>query len=1423
KRPRPLVLRVREGDCLTINLENRLTPNANPNQPPENVPPLFNTLINDQVAERIISMHVNGLHYVRGPNEDDGAYVGNNLDTTVRRGVPETYQLYAVKEGAYAVRGMASTVGSDANQGNSANLLLGEVIVEPANSAIYRGQLTEEEMRLASMDLDPTSPTCGQQKTTATGHPIINYEARYPAVDCNAPTDLPPSTGANLGASIWIAEGKDGLPILNMIDTASNTIVHSEINGFVGYGPSGALEPAPNGPYQGRLGHFPKETYPLEEVGKRNPSVPNRLEPFRDFASVWHDEPSTKQAFPGFYEAAAAGGNDVFRYVLEGVKDGFMINYGSGGIGSEIIANRLGVGPMHDCLTCAYEEFFLTSFTVGDPATLVDVPANFGLENCRPEDLGTGPCLATGPKATKALYTEDPANIHHSYVGDFAKIRNVHVGQEQHVFHLHNHQWLYNPDDDNSNYLDAQGIGPGIGYTYEINFGGSGNRNKSAGDAIFHCHFYPHFAQGMWYHWRHHDTFEAGTVLQVSGGTAQNPGFHIGAFDLVDGTPAIGARALPDGEIVAGVPIPAVVPLPGKPMAPMPGAVTVKNNPLPVDVIDPATGIVVGQQPAGSLSDVARPVAKNPGYPFWVAGMEDVIGHRPPSPPLDMVTPDEVTAAQGDPALADLFANLIPEQADGWDGGLPRAALLGYAAGGVDHHNVVSPIDFTKVIGKAQAVFYPETGTDVEHVAMAYHAERCHASSYPDGTPANCTANDDGFITNGQKPAVGAPYHEPCIDDTGLRLGAGVAGQFFGGGLTTMADTNGMIPGMTSTFNADTPRIYKAANIQYDAVINKVGYHYPQQRIIALWQDAVPTITKERPGQPLVMRINSFDCAVFHHSNLVPEVYEADDYQVRTPTDIIGQHIHLPKWDLTTADGAANGWNYEDGTFSPGAIQERIHALNCHIDGTECPPGIIGGLGTHVAGSGSPANVVPAGLLHAEPHPYFSTVAPAELAAHWMGARTTTQRWFADPVVNTDGEDRGLGIIFTHDHYGPSTHQQIGLYATVLTEPAGSTWVHNETGAPLGHDPASGAPRRTFTTTDGRTLTDGGPTAWQAAILPADDKPPFREFYLEYSDFQHAYEAGVYVGAGQLGEPLPGTGPGAAPVVANLGNPAFNGNIQDAFRFAINPPARVQVAPVFPDLILEVAGGAVDPATGLPLVPGCPQRPCPQAIDVQDPGMMVVNYRNEPVGLRIYDPNKIGPDGKPGMQADGDAGDLALAMASRTDRAIPELNVQPDGTTAINGTRFPPPINTRGVNPGDPFTPMLRAFTGDLVRLKMQSGGHEEEHNATIHGLKWLQGGSAHGKAGNSGWRAAHAGGISEQFTLTIPPVPVQGGRGGSDDYGYSMDASHDGWWTGMWGVLRAYNNRRGDLFRLPTTVAPVRIANDKDFNGPCPVDAPLR
>jgi hypothetical protein len=53
----------------------------------------------------------------------------------------------------------------------------------------------------------------------------------------------------------------------------------------------------------------------------------------------------------------------------------------------------------------------------------------------------------------------------------------------------------------------------------------------------------------------------------------------------------------------------------------------------------------------------------------------------------------------------------------------------------------------------------------------------------------------------------------------------------------------------------------------------------------------------------------------------VPNIYELDDFQVRTPTDVLGQHIHLVKFDVTSSDGSANGFNYEDGTVSPRGVE----------------------------------------------------------------------------------------------------------------------------------------------------------------------------------------------------------------------------------------------------------------------------------------------------------------------------------------------------------------------------------------------------------------------------------------------------------------------------------------------------------------------
>src|ERR1019366_431050 len=224
-----------------------------------------------------------------------------------------------------------------------------------------------------------------------------------------------------------------------------------------------------------------------------------------------------------------------------------------------------------------FEEFFLTSWAVGDPAMVVDIPANAQNQLLRdiPKDatkpdqkaayapgtskvdnpllnaelqgilndpakpaLGFSPPVGDAQRATRVYYPDDPSNVYHSYLRDHVKFRILHAGPgATHVHHLHAHQWLHSPDNDDGDYLDSQMLTPGSSYTLEIAYGGSGKRNLTIGDSIFHCHFYPHFAQGMWALWRTHDVFEAGTELEANG--TPKPGIN---------------RALPDGEIRAGTP-----------------------------------------------------------------------------------------------------------------------------------------------------------------------------------------------------------------------------------------------------------------------------------------------------------------------------------------------------------------------------------------------------------------------------------------------------------------------------------------------------------------------------------------------------------------------------------------------------------------------------------------------------------------------------------------------------------------------------------------------------------------------------------------------------------------------------------------------------------------------------------------------------
>ncbi|HEX8422289.1 MAG TPA: hypothetical protein VF634_02705 [Pyrinomonadaceae bacterium] len=953
------------------------------------------------------------------------------------------------------------------------------------------------------------------------------------------------------------------------------------------------------------------------------------------------------QAFPQFEQ----NGRGQLGPTLHASRDAFAINYGTAGIGAEILANRLGVGPMKDCQECLFEEFFLSAWTVGDPAMIVDRPAN---SPCTFQALREGRCSGTssypnydvppGYKATKAFYPADPSNVHHSYLGDHTRMRVLHAGpKEHHIHHLHAHQWLKSADSDVSSYNDSQSIGPGSGYNLEITHNGSGNRNLTVGDSIFHCHFYPHFAQGMWELWRSHDVFEEGTRLAY------------------DGTPAPGSRALPDAEILRGTPIPAIVPLPGGEKDHMAKYVM---PPMP----EAKAEIVNGQ--------IVLTGEGNPGFPFFVRANA---GHRPPHPPLDTV----------------------------FTAGLPRHIILN-ANIKEEHH---TRLNFDKVIEKITAQELREAGEKYEQFAMVYHEKPVHESFMTDNTPGL-------FMTNGLPRTAGAPFADPCVSD-----------RFKADGTPIF-----------EVMKIGEDRTYKGVMFQFDMKINKKGWHFPQSRIESLWEDWKRTVSGERAPEPLFFRANSNDCVTFHHANLIPKVYVQDDFQVRTPTDIVGQHIHLVKFDVMASDGAGNGWNYEDGTFGPEEVEHRIIEIN--NDGGIIPPKRDLTVITKDETVSSEETATYADRrrrLEIQKHPSFGAA-----------TQVTIQRWFVDDVRDRDGNDRTLRTVFTHDHFGPSTHQQTGLYAGLVVEPKGSIWRENEYPGNLlgGAGPI-------------KLRDDGGPTSFAAVIIPPDQTQSYREFLLEYQDFHLAYEEGR---GGTAEKPVPDP------------------------EGAINPPGRNEIP--LPRMIM--GGPPFGPETALlkPPVDGrCPDEepaPCPEIVSADDPGTFSVNYRNEPIALRVRDP-------RTNTQALGEQGDLSLAYAS-----IPRAD------DALNNTGPYPPL-VPGMGKYDPFTPLLRANENDRVQVRILVGAHEEGHNFTIHGVKWL----FEPSDPDSGWRNSQMTGISEKFDFILAGNPP-GGTIGDEfraDYLYKPGAAVDDQWNGLWGLMRVY--KAGAASRAPETNSPDQPQGD--------------
>ncbi|AGI23130.1 multicopper oxidase [Pseudomonas sp. ATCC 13867] len=1381
KRPRPLVLRANEGDCLEVRFHNLLLPGVPeersnlPEQYAGKVPAHMEdnygtvypangsdgrnlvramSVSNDLPYTRAAAFHVNGLNLVpMRPDEcppstaghawlcgTDGDNVGLNravlnpaTDAALRQrleqqggqvypGQSAIYRLQAVREGTYFAYSTGASVGGEGDGGQLGAGLFGAVNVQPRGARWYRSQVTHGDLQAAA------------HPAASGSHPFSNLDydnARY-------------------------ASGPQaGMPILAMLD--GDEIVHSDLNAIVvltGEAPDHNDTTGPDRHCQAyAFGNSCGHAY-------------------REFTVIMHDEIKAVQAFAELEDES----NPLFY-----IRDNMGVNYGAGGMGAMVLARNRRTGPARDCPECRAEEFFLSSWANGDPALLL-----------RWSD--------DGRKPVGALYPDDPSNVHHSYLNDAVRFRNIHAGpKETHVFHLHAHQWVQNPSAAGSTYLDSQTISPGATFSYEIEFGGSGNRNLTPGDSIFHCHLYPHFAQGMWELWRTHDVFEDGSD----------------------------ARKLPDAEVAGGTESPALVPIPGSALAPM-------------------------------------PTEQFAGYPFYIPGEP---GHRPPQPPKDMDVVD------GQPVNGGLPRHVLT----GWEnkGNLTERALANQDVleAALAKGSPSAQLNARRVFEQNPNALYAlaeewksiagirlldEEGEPKERSAMAFHAGTLSAPGLEPVSEADDPRNPlweqeargykssrastveqqdtpEGppvFWVNGRAPVSGAPFADPCP--------------------------------------APAPvRDYRVGVIQTELTVNRHGWFDPQARILSLEQDIKDIIdpnTRARLPEPLFFRANSGDCINFKHSNLVPNALALDDFQIYTPTDTIGQHIHLVKFDVTASDGAGNGWNYEDGTFSPEEVRERVHAYNNTAGARGVAPLA---LRTHplFAAPCAPGNARCAALKKKGTCPANAAGLPLKTLAEkypFCGAQRTVQRWYADPLLDPrNGRDYTLRTVFTHDHFGPSSHQQHGLYAALIVEPSNSVWLRLDArdldwSKLCSRDAALRDKER------GKLIGGANLSQW---TIELDKRCKVRA----------PDPAARAVAANELREPLKLREDGGPTATrANIVSPlCLWGGVptpqQSGSRKDSNPldPARTDAkldcppALRAPDTRREYALALADfsilyNAALEPINPEDPDRsqirlghrqvalnqPRPLAISSEDPGTQLINYRNEPVPLRITErtPNtSLGgfdyrqKDCPPGRY--DCVGDMAnvfstqvhaspdrllatqsygavvsprtrqilkqAGLGNRLDKTLADIERwRRDFNCALYpATQLPGACRLQREEPwrmlGDPATPVVAGYEGDPLYIRLIQGAQEAQHVFAMSEYKW----SREPDNPRSGWTSAQPLGISEHMEFDIKVNPLATPVLDSLYFGSSVDQL----WDGMWGLVRSYGRKD----------SPVR-------NGQAPVSEPV-
>lgn len=141
----------------------------------------------------------------------------------------------------------------------------------------------------------------------------------------------------------------------------------------------------------------------------------------------------------------------------------------------------------------------------------------------------------------------------------------------------------------------------------------------------------------------------------------------------------------------------------------------------------------------------------------------------------------------------------------------------------------------------------------------------------------------------------------------------------------------------------------------------------PQSRVYVLQSDK-QAVRDGRKPEPFAPILNVGDCVVYKLTNELPRQFGGNVFDRAQETNEVGLHQHMVQFDVLSSDGAANGWNYDQGADVGQTITYRdfVHENtstnsfhdhffpNVHQDN-----GLFGGATIHPAGCVPSPNTSP--------------------------------------------------------------------------------------------------------------------------------------------------------------------------------------------------------------------------------------------------------------------------------------------------------------------------------------------------------------------------------------------------------------------------------------------------------------------------------